>query len=87
MMPDTAPAFDLIKYCTGQHDRMTRMLRDDYLNKDVVLKTCLYGKNRKGRIVDLIFTGSVTFGVDIYRLDGTGFCIERQWVSPRRLAK
>lgn len=87
MANEEKPMFDLIKYCVGEHDKLHHMLHDDLVGKDVVLKYCLYGKNRKGRIADLIFTYDVSFGVDIYRLDGTGFCETRQWVNPRVLVK
>lgn len=75
----------MIEVAKAEHMKIHNRLHAAYVGKDVTLKNSKYGKNRRGRIADLIFTYDVSFGVDIYRTDGNGFCEERQWVNPRRV--
>lgn len=76
----------LIEQCNLEHMILHDRLRAEYIGADVVVRRCKYGEMRTGRIVDLILTYDVSFGIDIYRSDGSGFCEERQWVGPRGLA-
>jgi hypothetical protein len=73
----------VMEWAKAEHLKIHNRLHAAYVGKDVTLKNSKYGKNRRGRIADLIFTYDVSFGVDIYRTDGNGFCEERQWVNPR----
>lgn len=78
---------DLLERCKTEHLRLHDLLREAHIGRDVILKNCLYGKNRRGQIADMILTYDASFGVDIYRLDGTGFCEERQWTNARNIVE
>lgn len=71
----------LIEQCRDEHMILHERLRSEYIGEDVTVRYSKYGELRPGRIVDLIFTYDVSFGIDIYRLDGTGFCEERIWTG------
>lgn len=57
-------------------------LRKFYTDKEVILKRSQYGKMRRGRIVEVLVGDRVSFGIDVYRTDGGGFCAKRQWTWP-----
>lgn len=76
----------LVGEARGLHLDLHNRVRAALVGREVVVKTKVNGiANRRGVIMDTILTYDVSFGVDLYRLDGRSGCLDRLWFGLRAL--